>query len=393
MRLSVGLLDMTTNKASLAGVCRIDNCDRNSCHLCLVCEKAPELGERPVAALGSVLFALNPRPRSDAGQVFDGYPALRACGIRNESPADLVVDITLKQLLFTAKPIQLAACGLCPLGLKLNSQPVVLQAVALDHCAGHDLAITRGSDIRFAKVNAKKLIHLLFVWVGNITDGEHVEQIALLAVDQIAFALALLKQLALLVSRQIGHSLSAIDCPDTDLLVAKLPGKNSVVIGYCPMRLERPLDISIQVVGVGNLGNAADHKLRSQARFFSYRAIDEALNVVATKRLSLPCLLAYVVAQSIAVLKRLEKRGVLLRCRLQLDLGDEFHNMTIIALTFERVKPQVFWWRRAQFLPQLKQWASLRHQIVTSPRSTGSFVQNVHRGIDVAVVQEATVEA
>src|SRR4029453_3071833 len=181
-----------------------------------------------------------------------------------------------------------------------------------------------------AHVYAEILISLHLVGVGNIADRQQVELVALLTVHQIAFALAVVKYGALLVANEVTHALATANSPDRHRLVAGLPRQDAVIVSDCAVRLEGRAvlrsgtafgrGLLVNLVGVGHLGDTANHELGGQDSVSAHLLVEKMLYIITPKLFGRPRLLADAVAQSIACLKGLLEMGRLLWRRLKFDL-------------------------------------------------------------------------
>ena len=75
--LTVRLINMSTDKAALRGMARVNRFQFDPLHPRFVGEEILKLCERPILMLGAVIFAANRRPRADMGQIFNLYRAIR----------------------------------------------------------------------------------------------------------------------------------------------------------------------------------------------------------------------------------------------------------------------------------------------------------------------------
>ena len=97
---------MPTRAAPLRGVCSRDKPNQYTTKLRLVTDELPQLSEGPIAVPCSLRRPFNPRPRSDALEVFKCNRPLRAFGLPNKLLANNVIYVFLKALLATCQFLQ-----------------------------------------------------------------------------------------------------------------------------------------------------------------------------------------------------------------------------------------------------------------------------------------------
>src|SRR5689334_19561411 len=85
LRTPIGFFNMPTSMAALTRVRRINRNKRHAHPLGFVRKEGSQLCERPIAALRPSFLTINPSPRGNASQIFDGNPALRVFRGCNES--------------------------------------------------------------------------------------------------------------------------------------------------------------------------------------------------------------------------------------------------------------------------------------------------------------------
>jgi hypothetical protein len=103
LALAVTVFGVSTRAASLATVGWINQLKAHASALRLVANKHPQLSEGPIVVSCSLPRPLNPRPLTDALEVFKDDRPLRAFGFGNETLADDVFRIFLKASLATCK--------------------------------------------------------------------------------------------------------------------------------------------------------------------------------------------------------------------------------------------------------------------------------------------------
>lgn len=211
LRPAVGLLAMTAHGTGTAGVARVN---RNHWHprlSRLVADKLAQLSEGPIAVSCPLRCPFSPGPLTNTCQFFDGNRPLRAFGFGNEPLADLMVCIFLKSALPTRQLAQSPFGRLRANRLQRCPTVGIPFALAVYLLARVDLSVAIGCQIDDAQINPKHPLHLLLVRVRYIANRQQVK--VSLMVDQIALALAIMQQAALVFAQRVRHELPSFDSP------------------------------------------------------------------------------------------------------------------------------------------------------------------------------------
>ena len=323
MRLPVGTFDMPTGKAALRGVAWINHPHLHARPFRFVDDELSKLRESPIAVPRPVLAASNPGPRANVRQVFQRNPSVRAFGVENESLADLVVDVLLKASLPARQLPEMASGRFRAALLQITAQALLLAAVVFNRRARLRSAVAGRGDVSHAQINAQGRIHVTLVGIRNFACRQQVERAV--AVDQIAFTLAVAQEFVLALTRLIGDAQPSSDAPNRDGVVVGIPRQNPVIVANRPVRLERARRVPVEFVGVGHLRQAADHDLRRQATALTRGVVGRCLQVKTPEFLQFPRLLAEPVAQAVGLFQRLQQVRPLFMVGQQFDLSDQLH--------------------------------------------------------------------
>lgn len=99
LRATVRFMDKATSRASTGRIARVNHDDLHACQFGFVFNLGPQVCESPAQPLRAVGLA-NRSPRVDAGQFFDGNPAIRVFGFLDDGFTDLVIQVFGKIRLF-----------------------------------------------------------------------------------------------------------------------------------------------------------------------------------------------------------------------------------------------------------------------------------------------------
>jgi hypothetical protein len=355
LRLSIGRFNVAAYKATLTGVRRVNSDHGHALKLCFVFDKGSQLCERPIAVLGSVLFAFDPCPLTNSGQVFNRYSSLRVYGSGNKSLADNVVGVGLKTGLLTTKFLQLAPGGLRTLALQFVAHPLMALTILFNRGAREVLAVTGSGDVGHAHIDAKKAINIGGVGRFFFAGSKQVE----LATNQakVCFTVLTLQQVSLVVAANEGDSFPASQCPDANELLVGVPTEDSIIVGDAAMQLEGALRFLVQLVPVRNFGDAPHDQLGGQPKVRTNVGVDKLVQVVLSEGLLFPSNIAYLVARFVRPFKRKHQEIVLMFGWLKLHFRRQFHGyigaqMFGIVKCLTAVNEEVQPWRAVSYPSQ-----------------------------------------
>ncbi len=173
-----------------------------------------------------------------------------------------MVRIRLKPALTTGQPAQMAFRRETAALLEPPAHLRVPASFAFNRSPAVPLAVAIGRQVDDAHINPKHAVDLLLVRFRHVADGQQVKRT--LVVHQVAFAFAVRQQRALMVAQTVGDILSPVDRPDRHGVPVGIPRQVAVVKGNGAVRLEHAPGRSIQLVGIGDFGNAANEDLRAE---------------------------------------------------------------------------------------------------------------------------------
>ena len=337
---SISFINITANGASLRGVGRIDERYRHTGQLRLVREECAQLCKRPAMQRSSLRLA-SPYPKADARKFFQGNPAPGAFSLLYDAFADAVVHVGSEASFFAGQLLEATLGRFGAFLLQTLAQATMAMTDIIDVLGGVYLAIGIGGNVDHAEIDAEEAVNVNRIWCLNFARTEQVELTANQA--QVAFAAMALQELKL--SRPGGkrHLLSTVEGPDAHLLGVQFPGQHSTVKGDGPVRTEGSLPLTVELVGIGNFGDAADGYLCAEPEPVPNVVIDEVMQGELPERLFLPGYLADVVTSLVGTSKRFVQSLALFVYRLQLDLRRKFHYVESISQNTQHVKKGV--WR------------------------------------------------
>lgn len=228
MRRSVAFVNMSTCRAGVRGVPRVNRDHWHASQPCLVLDQGTELEERPAMQRGS-LSATNRYPFADTAQVFESDPASGVFRSSHNAFADRVVGVGGKAVLFAGQILEAAARRLRAFALQFGAQAAVTAAHIVHSAAAINRPVAVSSNIDNAQVYAKEVAHVFDGRLVHFADLMQVERAA--PVHQIRFALHVRQQGKLALARDERDGLPPADCPNAHGLRGQLPGQNSLVVG------------------------------------------------------------------------------------------------------------------------------------------------------------------
>jgi hypothetical protein len=275
LRTAIAAFRVPTGATSLTGVGRIDRNDRHTRPQRFVADKRSQLAEGPIAVSCSLLWPSNPRPLTNAREVFQCNRPLCALGLGNQPLADHVVGVFLKAPL-TAFQLAQAPFGRPGSDFLQRLPPIrVPLTAALNPFAAEALAVRVNCQVDDTHINSKRAVNVKQVGLVDITGGKQGE----LPVDQaqIRFTTSGCQQRLLALAAHKPDRLSLVHCPDRDVRTFQVPGEVPVIKGNCRRGLEGALVFAIQLVGIGDFGDAAYRQLRANLERLAHVLIDQLL--------------------------------------------------------------------------------------------------------------------
>lgn len=319
---TIGFINMATGGTSTRRVAWIDQRNGNTRTFRLVFDFLSEVVKSPTMQ-DRALTTPSRYPFTNTLQILKGYPASGVFGGIYDLLRDNVVGIARKASFLARQAFQLAAGAVRLALLKFGSQAAVTDTHMLDALALMKLTVAGDGNIRYAQIDAKKLVYFNFRRFFYVACLVKVE--LPLAVDQITLATQSLKQIEVVLAADERHLLSSAHRPDTHLLWREFVGDEPFVERKRRQWLERALGFLVQFVGVGNFGKHAHCDIRAQAELLTDALIAQLVQRELPEHLSFPRPFTDIVASGVCCFKRSFEQGVLFGRWLQLELRDQFH--------------------------------------------------------------------
>lgn len=299
LRLSVGSFRMSTPRALLTGMLRVNLKQTNTKHGRLVCQELLELVEAPVGMLRPLSFSN--RSGSDAFEILNGNRGPKCLSLLDDVFADNMVGVALKSFLFARQLFQVSFRRLRTLLLQCLPKPVIALACAFYLFAGECLAFGVGGDVHDAQINPKNLVG--FEWRGiiNLAGGKQVEVASV--EDKVGFAAPMLQQMRLTLPADERNALPSACSPNADCRVIEIEREDATVVSNPPVFLETSLLFLIQLIGIGNLRNCAYGYLSRQAEGLACDVVGFVMEGELVEFLPFPSYLGNSVTSSIHNLK------------------------------------------------------------------------------------------
>ena len=345
---SVLIVDSSAHAAPFRGVAWIDEHDGNASHARLVSDKGSKLRERPIVKLCPVL-ASGLNTRAYTLEFLKSHGCVQALRLANERLRNAMVCVFLKPGLFPGKLLETAFCRLRPLSLQARLAPGELGSYTLNIGPGVAGSITVKRQIHNAKIDAKHVFNANLFRVRHVTDASKIP-LALNA-HQIDLALTVGEQGALAFAADEGNLDAARERPDRNGVTAH-KAKNPVIVRLGRVLSKTTLALPVELVGVGNLGNAADRGLGGKLEAFPAFRIGQLMQRELLKLGGFPSLCGKPIASLIATFKRLAKSLFLLSRWQQLDVCNQLHGSYIEPFELNFKCKQLKKGRK--FLPGLK---------------------------------------
>jgi hypothetical protein len=335
LRLSVGIVDRSTARATFARVFWIDKQHRDAGSLRLVGDELAKLGERPIAQACS-LSAAGRNPAANMGQFFQPDRASGAfCGI-NERLRNAVVFVALEPRLLLGQLAQTALGRLRAARLKTFAAIGKLDANGFDALAGIAMSVAVRRDVGNAEIDTKRFERIDQFRIVDVADAS--DKPLTLDQHQIDLAATMFHQQALMFPHH-GLDLDAtVECPDRNDVI-RLEADNPIIVWLSGV-LAKLDQLRLVTVGfvrrvrVGDFGDAANGHLRRDLELSPRIGIGQLMQVELSNNARFKAALRQEVAGLVATLERASEQAGLLFRRLELDVGHEFHSSSIERSAF-----------------------------------------------------------
>ena len=322
---SVASGDVSTLRAGLTGVGRLNQHDGCANQLSLVGDKVSQLAEGP-RVVEQTLCPAN-GCLSDTLEVFKGNGLRVPLGFLYNLLGNRVVERFGKVLLFARAILQVALRAWSTTALKALAQASVTFADLGQRLAAVNLPLRVSGDIDDAKINAKSPGCGPDGWLFHV-DRDKEKPLAL-EIDKVSLAKLELQQFPLSLSAREGDFLASLQGGQgRHALVSKqteVPG----VKGNRAKGLKQALLVPFNLVGVSDLGNHADGKLGRKPKLGANIGVDQLVQLELAKHLSIPGNLGNIVSRLVGGCQRLLEGLSLLLVWPQLKLYTQTHISSI----------------------------------------------------------------
>ena len=329
---AVPLVDTATRAAFTRRVARIDKTNRNAGALCLVSDKAAELGERPITK-PCALVASGRYPSTDAFEIFKGNAASGAFSILHEHLRYAVVGVGLEPPLFAGQFLQPTLGSLRAALLQSTAPLGVTLADPFDISTGVNCSVAVGGEVDDAKIDAKPILGVELVGLGDVAGcSQHP-----LSADEakINLALAVAHQASLVLAHHDRHDDAAFQRPQADRAAVLYEADNAIVVGLGGVGTEHRSDFTVDLECVGHLGDAADSSLCSQSEVGADGVIRQFVEIELPERAAVEAYASQPRARLVAARQRARQDPLLFRRRQHLQGGNQLH-----ALKYRRFPMQ-----------------------------------------------------
>lgn len=326
--------DMMALGTGLGSICRVNDNQRDSSHLCLVFKECSQLVEAPgikffsecsVPALGSGAYF---------GKALDGNAYSSEFGFRYNLLGNGMVDYRCSGSFFPFKPFQKSGTA------TLAFVRAPFRAFGLDRTTDVPLfvpvPVKRPGSVGFsfgctgyicnAKVYSNKFFHIVYVFFGNFHRLEK-EEFTFFE-DKVCFPLYVRKIIGVVAYKR--HFLTFADRPDGNRTSGV--GKYPAVIADTSKLLEITLCLSVKFIRIGNFADTAHNDLRGKVESVPDMVVAQVVKPELVKDLVLPCNLGNKIACGIGFLECLKKTAMLQIGWNKLYFQSQLHNTKIQKL-------------------------------------------------------------
>ncbi|KFI22239.1 hypothetical protein HW44_11210 [Nitrosococcus oceani] len=319
----VAFVDAPTGETLFAGITWIDSHHRHTGLLGLILDKGTKLTKAPVMQAFPLRFVgLNPCP--DMLEIFKSNAETGAFRSRDDAFGDTMVLVFLKPFLPAAYVAKAAFSGPCAEALQGGASFGVTLTVGLDFSPTVPLTQAVSGDIDNTEIHTQ---HALRGQQFGIVKVTYSGQIPLAAHEhQIDFALAVFKQLALVIATNIANLFSTRQKPQGDFLITD-KAQDTVIIGMRRMLTKGALGFLVKLVGVRHFSNAAHRHLSGQCKFGVHGLIAELMQIVLPECLRFPSALREPVARFITARQRQTQLAFLRWSWRQFEVSYQLHKL------------------------------------------------------------------
>ena len=320
LRRSIGTRYRATSGANLRGVSGVNYCHQHPGEFGFVLNKPPELIEGPRIMLPPLAMP-NHCPVANTFEFFQSNTAPGAFSLCNNTLGDAVIDVSDKSLFFLRTFLEKPPGSFCLFCLKLRPQFGMAFSQSVDLSSGIDSTIRVGGDVDDTQVNAEKFGTVAYWWLFHFTDLMKIK--LPIPQDKVSFTTPILKKLFLSLPGNKGNFKPATGRPDRDNI--GLPRENSLIVSNAAMPRKKAFSLSVEFIGISNLCQNTDDHLCGKLESGTQVIVEQPVESELAKGLSRPRFFADVVSSIVGRLQGIKQCLMLLRCRLEFNLGNQFH--------------------------------------------------------------------
>jgi hypothetical protein len=309
-----------------AGVVRVNSDQANTSKRSFVFQEGPKLCEGPTMQ-DAPLFPASPYPATNPNEILTGDTATGAFGQRNDLLADYVVDITGETSFLARESFQvpLSGSGLC--ASKCSTKAAMSSAYSIEHSPRTDVAIRVRGDIDYSKIATQEVLNILRIGGIGVASGGQVEHAVVQ--EQVRFSLAVPEKRQLPEATHKWYFQAPTGGPNVDETLIHIPPQTVVIVGDGSQRSEASFRPTVELVGIGHLGDAPNHNLCREAEFQFGCTIAKPMEVEGAEGFGLPTLTRDPVTTGIGSAQGLSQGTNLRWSSKQFDLGRQFHSRSI----------------------------------------------------------------
>ena len=184
-----------------------------------------------------------------------------------------------------------------------------------------------GSNVLDAQIYPQHIFARLFFCIWHLAGSVQVK----LSFDiaKVTFALSVLQQLGVMLTRHIGYFLSASYCPDRGNMFISFPGQYTSVVTNRAILTKASYLLFVQFIGISNLAHATYHRLRRKTGRSFNVMVSAVMDFILTKRFVRPSPSRNTVTGRVGFLHRSQQDFSLFVGRLQAYFSGQFHNYNI----------------------------------------------------------------
>jgi hypothetical protein len=327
---AVALLAVAALGAGATGVAGVNGHNRDTVELSLVGNEGSKLIECPSAHLGSLL-TLKPSPTTDALEVFNGYPASGAFGVKHELLADNVILMPPESGFFVTDPLHGAACVLAcaslvpPVHLPTEraTDVEIPHSHALNFCSRNAVAIAGGNKLGYTHIHTEKVVNLDRGLVRQVDGAEQEKFVA--TVNKVTLALESVEPFTLVLAKDDGDNLASLEREHAHLVHA-FETHQAFIIGHGPQWLEYRASLLVTLEALDSLADGSDGHLARESEMVAEVAVTLPMDARSGEAMGVEPDTGGMGGGGIEGSHRVQQALPLLGIGQHLDLQSQFHS-------------------------------------------------------------------